>query len=166
MRVDAVKYDSLVCDALREGENVPGRRRLEWWLGALTDQRTRYLALFAIASSLVLPFSGVGVDLCWLHSVTGLPCPGCGMTRAFIALSQGDLATAAGANPFALLLYPLFLALGASALLPDRMRESAERWLAARGSAVGRAYGVSLAAFLGFGMLRFAAFLVRGEVFP
>lgn len=31
---------------------------------------------------------------CPFHSVTGLPCPGCGMTRAWLSLLRGDLTSA------------------------------------------------------------------------
>lgn len=41
---------------------------------------------------------------CLLHKWTGLHCPGCGGTRAFRALSHGDLVTAIGMNPFAVAL--------------------------------------------------------------
>lgn len=33
-------------------------------------------------------------QLCIIHNITGLPCPGCGMTRAYLALLRGDLAGA------------------------------------------------------------------------
>lgn len=36
-----------------------------------------------------LPFS-----LCVFRNVTGLPCPGCGMTRGFVAMGHGHLADA------------------------------------------------------------------------
>jgi hypothetical protein len=30
-------------------------------------------------------------DLCFFHSTTGLPCPGCGLTRSFVTAGRGDL---------------------------------------------------------------------------
>ncbi len=38
---------------------------------------------------------------CPLRSLTGVPCPTCGMTRAFVALASGDLATAVQQHAFA-----------------------------------------------------------------
>jgi len=36
---------------------------------------------------------------CAFHSATGIPCPGCGMTRAFLLLSELRLGEAFAANP-------------------------------------------------------------------
>ncbi len=136
---------------------------LEWCSTALTDARSRYVALFCVAASWLWPFSGVGVDVCMLHATTGLPCPGCGMTRAFVAFADGDWAVAVGANPFVLVAWPTFAALGVLALLP-------ERWvsplLSRLGPRVARAYGVLVAGFLGFGLVRFGYFALTGQEFP
>jgi len=43
-------------------------------------------------------------SICFLRRVTGLPCPGCGLTRGFTALARGDLARALKEHP----LSPLF----------------------------------------------------------
>lgn len=41
---------------------------------------------------------------CPIYQLTGLLCPGCGITRALAALVHGDLASAFHSNPLALLL--------------------------------------------------------------
>jgi hypothetical protein len=46
---------------------------------------------------------------CLVRKVTHMPCPGCGITRASVALVQGDLHTAWHYHPFAFLLIPLAL---------------------------------------------------------
>jgi hypothetical protein len=43
--------------------------------------------------------------LCSMRRMWGLPCPGCGMTHAFVALSHGDLGAALHYNAMALPLY-------------------------------------------------------------
>ena len=45
---------------------------------------------------------------CPFHSLTGWTCPGCGMTRAFLHLGQGELQMAFADNP----LSPLLFAIG------------------------------------------------------
>ena len=45
--------------------------------------------------------------LCFFYAVTGLPCPGCGMTRAFCSISHGQFANAWNLNPFSFIFYAL-----------------------------------------------------------
>jgi hypothetical protein len=46
---------------------------------------------------------------CPLRTLSGIPCPLCGMTTAATGLASGDLGVAVAANPFALLLAGLTL---------------------------------------------------------
>jgi hypothetical protein len=40
-----------------------------------------------------------GVTLCTFRRATGVPCPGCGLTRGVTALASGDVATGLAYNP-------------------------------------------------------------------
>ncbi len=42
---------------------------------------------------------------CPFRAISGIPCPGCGMTRAFLALAEGDFLGALRFNPLSI---PLF----------------------------------------------------------
>lgn len=84
--------------------------------GVLKGQPSKKLALFGFAglfsvflTSFVLHPPATGYfSLCGFKNLTGLPCPGCGLTHSFCALAKGDIGTAIGFN----LLGPLlFLAL-------------------------------------------------------
>jgi hypothetical protein len=57
----------------------------------------------ALAAGVALARADVdgGVTICMLRRLFDLPCPGCGMTRAFAALARGDLATALAFHPWA-----------------------------------------------------------------
>ena len=59
--------------------------------------------------------TGVGIP-CILHQLTGLDCPGCGMTRAVLALARLDIAAAFGYNAIwpIILGYLLWIGLGVS----------------------------------------------------
>ncbi|MFC1924180.1 DUF2752 domain-containing protein [Chloroflexota bacterium] len=50
-----------------------------------------------------------GLHLCLFHGLTGLECPGCGMTRAFCAISHGQPAEAIQLNMFSVALYMVFM---------------------------------------------------------
>jgi hypothetical protein len=61
-----------------------------------------------VAALLVLhvwtPAEGPGFIICPLRRFTGLPCPGCGMTRAFAHLAKGEWSAAIHDHPLAPLL--------------------------------------------------------------
>ncbi len=50
--------------------------------------------LYAVAVSVI----GFGIP-CIFHKITGLQCPGCGISRMFLSLFRGDFASAWGYNP-------------------------------------------------------------------
>lgn len=141
------------------------RRAQLWSVEALLAPSARYLAVFVIVVSFFFPVGGLGFDLCMLHATTGLPCPGCGMSRAISALSQGDFSTAVALQPFALFAWPLFFSLAVLTVLPRPWREGAERRLRASRLAA-RIYGTLFWAFLGFGLIRLFVFVVSRERFP
>ncbi len=60
-----------------------------------------------------LPVTGLGIP-CVFHQATGLYCPGCGMTRAALALLQGEVPQAFRFNPLVFCLVPLFAAYAAA----------------------------------------------------
>jgi hypothetical protein len=136
------------------------------WLKALLTPWTRRLAAVAFVGSFFFPVRGLGVDLCPLHAATGLPCPGCGITRGISALAQGDVELAVGANPFSLLVWPAIALLGLSALLSQPRVDTLERRLDALEPAFSRLVRVGLGAFFGFGLLRLTYFLVSRDWFP
>ncbi|HKA20536.1 MAG TPA: DUF2752 domain-containing protein [Blastocatellia bacterium] len=84
--------------------------------GVFQAQVSKKLALFGFAglfavfltSVLLRPPATDYFTLCGFKNLTGLPCPGCGLTHSFCALAKGDVGDAFGFN----LLGPvLFLAL-------------------------------------------------------
>lgn len=56
---------------------------------------------------------------CPFLTLTGIPCPGCGMTRSCLALVHGDLALAWSYHPFSFLLVSIAAAF---AFFPGRLR--------------------------------------------
>lgn len=63
----------------------------------------------AVLYLLVITASGIG---CPIRYVTGIPCPGCGMSRAAFALLHLDFAGAFAAHPMVFVIFPyLFYAI-------------------------------------------------------
>ena len=137
-----------------------------WTHRALLTPGSRRLALLVMVGSVFFPVEGLRVDLCPVHRLTGLPCPGCGLSRALAAASQGDFGAALGLNPFVAFAWPLFFGLALLAFAPGSVRRQVEATLDVYGPRITAAYRVVLAAFLTFGVLRFALFAALGLQFP
>lgn len=71
------------------------------------------LGIVALAGAAFL----IEAPLCPSAAVLGIPCPGCGLTRATLALLRGELRVALAFHPLVLVLAPLYFgALGAAAI--------------------------------------------------
>ena len=115
--------------------------------GIISNPRTQlllWLAAGAVAAALFfaagwagLP-SGAGYTVCAFRRLTGIPCPGCGLTRAMGALARGELLLALHFHPFAPLVLgeaaALWGAIGAAVVrqrpvaLPSKLVERIVVW--------------------------------------
>jgi hypothetical protein len=72
-------------------------------MGALSKDRLVevMLALLAGGSLVAAAIFAPGTNLggCWVHSLLGVDCPFCGMTRSFLFLMHGDVAASFRAHP-------------------------------------------------------------------
>ncbi|MET0626168.1 MAG: DUF2752 domain-containing protein [Pyrinomonadaceae bacterium] len=119
----------------------------------LRDRRVP-LAVTALAAAQVgAVWAGVGGWPCPVHGATGLPCPGCGLTRAAVALVRGHWGESLAAHAFAPVLLVCLAALALAAILPRRQRE-AFAGLAERLERRTRASVFLLAAFLLYWLAR------------
>lgn len=67
------------------------------------------IALAALGSRGIDPIASL--DLCWSRILLDSDCPGCGLTRSFVALAGGDPARALQCNPVGPILFAgIFLA--------------------------------------------------------
>lgn len=84
---------------------------------------TNWAALFFLVLALfVLPPAGMGLPLCGLRTSTGIPCPGCGLTRSVTCVYNGKFEAAWQLNPFGFGFAVAFMLLGPLAFLPSRWR--------------------------------------------
>jgi len=75
------------------------------------------IAVLASVAGLFVLADLVHFPLCPLASSFGVPCPGCGLTRATLALLHGDVRAALHFHPLVFLLAPLFVGFVGSAAL-------------------------------------------------
>lgn len=82
------------------------------WFQFFTPHDPRLARLYARMGLTVLVAAAFGIlpaftlglrpalhSFCLMQALLGLPCPGCGMTRAFVLLREGALGQAFAANP-------------------------------------------------------------------
>lgn len=72
-------------------------------------------ALFLASACLPLPGADGRIahlaSVCPFHALTGLPCPGCGLTRAFVCLAHGRVIASLHWHPIGWLVFGVFAAL-------------------------------------------------------
>lgn len=70
----------------------------------LQDSTRDFLLTLLVVGTIVLAAHAAGIVLCPLRRFFGIPCPGCGSTRALILLLRGNVADAVAMNPMAVAL--------------------------------------------------------------
>ncbi len=75
------------------------------------------LALLGIVLLPVLGAVAIDLPLCPAAALFGLPCPGCGLTRASLAVLHGDFLAALHFHPLVFVLAPVYLLLVGAALV-------------------------------------------------
>lgn len=88
----------------------------------ISEKRANAGAIFLLlsgvfAASILLPLpSPTGQiahlpSVCLFYALTGLPCPGCGLTRSFVCLGHGHLRESLHWHPLGLIIYGVLLLL-------------------------------------------------------
>jgi len=99
----------------------------------------RAFTLFIVAGAFAL-IAETGLPLCPMAGVLGVPCPGCGLTRATLALLHGDVRGALHFHPLVFVIAPLFAWVIGSAALGyvrgPRPRPNLKPWFATRPATV------------------------------
>ncbi len=71
----------------------------------------------------ILSFTGILRYSCPWHALTGLPCPGCGMTRGALALLEGDWKSSLRHNSLTGVMLVFWVVVGIGVVLPGPARE-------------------------------------------
>lgn len=93
-------------------------------LADLMRERTAVVFIMAIAS-LHLTFVAAGISgwQCPLLQTTGYPCPGCGLSRAVLALLLGKWELSLTLHAFAPILLAALALIGIASFLPQQQRQ-------------------------------------------
>jgi hypothetical protein len=137
------------------------RHAADIWFGKWSVAVAWLGLLFA---ALTLPH-GLGVPLCWFQSSTGIPCPGCGLTRSVSCAMRGMLFESCRYHPMGLLVLMLFLVTALQSILPNNIQKRLRRFIEAKPRWSKGFYLAFVTTFLAFGTLR-ALFHIEAAWFP
>ena len=84
--------------------------------------KNRKLRFLIISIAVLLVATVVG---CPFYRIIGIPCPCCGVTRAWIAFAQGDIKLAFAYHG----LFPIVPFIGVAYVVQDKMNGKPRRWL-------------------------------------
>ena len=121
------------------------------------------VAWLGLVLAVVSPPHGSGISVCWFEQTTGLPCPGCGLTRSLSCGIRGMFLESWHYHPLGLFILTLFVFTAAQSLLPKRFRDGLAGQLQVRAKAVNLCYLGFVTVFIGFGVIR--ALLHYGNAF-
>jgi hypothetical protein len=125
----------------------------------------RKAGLIATAGILILaalPSDGTGVPLCPFRYLTGLPCPGCGLTRGLSSLLQLQFAHAYDYHPLVFVLLPAAVLIAMQALLPDSALYSLRVWAKDHDAGLRSVAIASMISFVIFGITRLGIYWALG----
>ncbi len=107
-----------------------------------------------LAAAAMLPSNGLGIRVCLFRILSGLPCPGCGLTRALSSLLHGDWAAAFSYHPFVFAVFPALALISVHGLLPGEARRRLRWSFNHHETRLRPLYEGLVYAFLAFGLIR------------
>jgi hypothetical protein len=140
--------------------------RENWLAQIVRSPWASAVALAILIAAVVMPPQGLGLPLCQFHTVTHLPCMGCGLTRCFIRLGHLQFSEALFYHPVGALAFPLVLFAAGLLLVGRPRRERIADWIGGLGSLparIGILYGVL---FVTYGLGRMVWVWLSGNPSP
>ena len=125
------------------------------WLGKYCT----VAAWLGLALAIITPPHGASFSVCWFKNCTGLPCPGCGLTRSFSCALHGMFLESLHFHPMGLLILLLLITIALASLPPLKLKQRLTRYVESHAFAFNAVYIIFVFAFLIFGMGRMLAAL-------
>lgn len=120
----------------------------------LFNRLSTYLALIMIIGSFFVPVEGFGFEVCYIKGMTGIQCPGCGLTRSISGITHLEFQSAFNMHPFGFVIYPLLLLLGAYNFLPKGKKKKIRTYMEGKNTNLSRIYLSLIYSFIAFGAAR------------
>lgn len=146
-----------------------GQRLIQSWLCSPENIHRRWLNNYTIGAAwlgLLLaalsPPHGSGLLVCWFNASTGLPCPGCGLTRSLGCAMRGMFLESWHYHPMGMLILVFFLAIATVSLLSTARQKRLADYMRSKAVVFNAMFVAFLATFVGFGLARALVELTRG----
>jgi len=120
------------------------------WLG----RNCVLVAWLGLLAATLCPPHGSALAVCWFHRATGLPCPGCGLTRSLSCGVRGLFLESWHYHPLGLAILALFLFTAGQSLLPKAGRDRVAGYMQSRPAFFNALYLMLVGGFVSFGALR------------
>lgn len=120
----------------------------------LLGRNTVVVAWITLAIALIHPPHETGISICWMHSTTGIPCPGCGMIRSVSCATHGLWERSIDYHPFGIPALALFALIAMTSVLPRTVKTPLENQLARHARPINHMLWAAIAGFLLYGALR------------
>jgi len=122
-----------------------------------------FAAWAGLLLALLTPPHGTGFTLCWLASGTGIPCPGCGLTRSLSCGLRGMFTESWHYHPMGFLVLAMFVTIAAASVLPG-LRNYLISLIESKAKLINVLYLGFVVTFVVFGLLR--ALVRFGHLLP
>jgi len=118
-------------------------------------------AWLGLALAIVTPPHGGSFSICWFKNCTGLPCPGCGLTRSLSCGLRGMFFESLHYHPMGLLILFLLITIAFASLLPRSGKKILAGSIESHAFAFNSAYLAFVFSFVLFGTSRLLTTLAR-----
>lgn len=102
-----------------------------------------------------------GTSVCWSKWITGIPCPGCGITRSMSCALRGMFHESLHFHPFGPVVLAAFVVMASSSLLPAAGKRRLQAAASGMTGPIRAAKYAFLVGFLAYGFLRAGLHIFR-----
>lgn len=102
----------------------------------------------------ITPPHGTGTTICFFKICTGIPCPGCGLTRSMSCALRGMFVESWQYHPLGIMILAMLLVLATISLLPRELRRGAARFIETHTSFFNAFHVLFVVVFVLFGAAR------------
>jgi len=127
-----------------------GRGARRRWVGT----NAKIVAWAGLAAAAICPPAGMGFSVCLFRACTGVPCPGCGLTRSLSCCLRGHLQEGLAYHPLGPCILLLFLGTALLSILPASRRRLVEQRLESHPVLLNSLYFTFVVTFVSFGLGR------------